>query len=350
MLTSQSRTKVFSIYVAIPLVVLSFLVSTFVFVEAATTQQRIMDNARVAAFRTLSVSKHPLGLMSYDSSGDLYKEMNSVKGVFDEQNDRNLQQYGETPLTISVAKGSYATLATLKSYLNSKERVHVASHGYIDSKIETLPNGETTIIKYPAVRMHGDQDFSVQEIKKWGTINGRCQLLYLSACYSMGSSSNGAINNRLAQAIFDKTNVYTILGFKGPVDILAATILSQKFWKYHIAYATTGGISAGRSYQHVRDVLNACLAALPILTGTSIGTVAALIIGLGASGVGSVFIAGLVAEFSNVLLWETALAGLRDALKGWVMLDDGVAVPGLSWTYGTGGGGGSSSRPVVTVC
>ncbi len=346
MLTKQSKAKVMVIYIVIPLVFLSLCVSTVVFTETAMERQSVLNSERIHALHKLSLTKHPLGLMSYESTGDLYNEMNSVKGVFDEQNDRNLQKYGDTPLTISVAKGESATLDTLKSYFSSQERVHVSSHGYIETVYE-YHDGIRDKIDQPVIKLHG-QYLSVGNINRWTKIDGRCQLLYLSACYSMGKTNDGGINDRLAKAIMGKTSVHAVLGFKGPVDVLAATILSQKFWKNHVAYSTTGGISAEHSYEQVKEAVSACLVALPILTGAAIGVIASSIIALAESGIGIEFVGALVAELVNLVAWETALAGLSDALNGWVLLGDGVSVPGLSWTYG--GGGGSASKPIVTVC
>jgi hypothetical protein len=241
------------VYIIIPLVILSFSLGALM---AFSESSNAVDTESSRAFSTLDTK--PVSLMCPYTSGNILGEMNAVKDIFTQYN----QNYGDR-LSINVATGTSATLAEMVGYIKTTQRMQISSDGTWSST------------KDPMITMYsGTLDKSAVDL--WSLTNGACQFIYLSACDGMGHS--GQLDINLCQALLDKTSANGIIAFKDVVDITAATLLSQSFWMFHVAYSAVGGMSSADSYTNaktrVQNEINIIEISIPILIGTGVAAVA----------------------------------------------------------------------------
>jgi hypothetical protein len=317
----RGKTKIITVYVLLPLLILAFSLGALELLVSANSENTPADYMSGRAFSTLAT--RPVSLLTPYSSGDIYNEMLSVKDVFDEYNERYPNR-----LSVSVAKGSRATLSKMKYYISTTERMHLASHGTWSSS------------EGPKITMYGI-DLTKYRVASWSLTGGQCKVIYLSACNSMGH--NGILDTSLADRLKERTSANSVVGFKDVANIVGATLLSQSFWMFHVAYHSTGGFSTWGSYTSTRDRINRRVVYLAAITGISLSAAVSLLIGEAASGVGWAFIAATVAYITSWVVYYLLLAEIRDAVNNWEIVGDSVS--GLRWT--SGGGGGMDPKDVT---
>jgi hypothetical protein len=274
------------------------------------------------AFSTLDAK--PISLMSRDTSGDLYDEMNSVRDIFTEYND----DYGER-LSIDVATGSAATLSRMQTYISTTERMHLSSHGTWDST------------EGPKITMH-DGYLTAGEVESWSITGGLCKFIYLSACNSMGH--DGILDTDLAIELRTRTSIEAVIGFKDVANIFTATLLSQSFWGFHVAYEYIGGISTDTSYTNTVQRIQVRFTIINLTTSITLGMAIGLLVALTGSGAGYTFVSALLSTITSMTALYALLDEGEDTLNNWELI--GSNVPGLYWPSG---GAGGSTPPVNVI-
>jgi len=284
---------------------------------SANSENTPADYMSGRAFSMLAA--RPVSLLTPYSSGDIYGEMLSVKDVFDEYNEKYPNR-----LTVSVAKGSSATLSKMKYYISTTERMHLASHGTWSSS------------EGPKITMYGS-DLTKYTVASWSLTGGQCRVIYLSACNSMGH--NGILDTTLADRLIERTSADSVVGFKGVANIVGATLLGQCFWFYHVACYSTGGLSTWGSYTEARDSVNEAISEAALLLSISVSVAIGALLLCAGSGIGWVFLGALLSGFTSSLACEALLAEIQNTVNNWEIV--GVSVLGLSWYAG-----GGSSDPI----
>ena len=322
--THNSERKLIVMYVVLPLVILSFsLGALMVFSDSGYNDSNVNT---LRAFATLDAK--PVSLMSPDTSGNLYNEMNSIKGLFAQYN----QEYGSR-LSINVVTGTSATPTQMMTYITTTERMHLSGHGTWSSN------------EGPKITMYGGY-LTWGLVSAWSLGSGKCKFIYLSACNSMGH--DGILDTKLVYELQSKTSAQAVIGFKDVVNIVAATLLSQSFWGFHVTYSYIGGISTDGSYINTRariqgkiDFINALIA---LSVGFTLASGIGELVGLAMSVEGAAFVSALLSSVTGIALYIFLLGDIQAALNNWEV--SGSSVPGLYWPSGGGGGGG---KPPINV-
>lgn len=316
----NTERKLLVVYVVLPLVILSFSLGALMIFSDSNSNGLDLKLSR--AFSTLTAK--PISLMSPDTSGDLFNEMNSVRDIFTEFNE----DYGSR-LSINVATGASATLPLMRSYISTTERMHLAAHGTWNS------------VEGPKITMYGGY-LTHSEVSSWSLTGGNCKVIYLSACNGMGH--DGILNTDLATELRIRTSVEAVVGFKDEVNIVAATLLSQSFWGFHVAYTYIGGISSDTSFTNSISRIQMKIDLINSISGIAAAVAVGWLVGLASSGIGSAFLAALLAEIISGPMLALLMGQVQDTLNSWELI--GTNVPGLYWPSGGGGGGG---KPPVNV-
>ena len=311
----NSKGQLIVVYILMPLLILSFFMSSLVFFVNQPARNQDSDFSGLRAFETLDA--RPVSLMCKYTSGNWYQEMQSVKADFDDYNSL----YGNR-LSIHVATGNAATLNQMKSYISTTERMHLASHGtYVDND--------------PKITMYGGY-LTPNIVGEWSLTNGLCKVIYLSACNGMGH--NGQLDTDLADMLRTHTSVNAVIGFKDVANILGATLLSQSFWGYHVTLTSTGGYSTASSFSSTYNRIVTKLELIKSIISLEIDLIVALILELCGTVVGAIFVGVLLAEITTVQVLDALLGDAIDTVHSWEIVGD--SVPGLSWSTGGGGGHG----------
>jgi len=316
----NTERKLLVVYVILPLVILSFSLGALMLFSDSNSNSLDLKLSR--AFSTLTAK--PVSLMSPDTSGDLFNEMNSVRDIFTEFNE----DYGSR-LSINVATGSSATLTRMQTYISTTERMHLAAHGTWNSA------------EGPKIAMYGGY-LTTQAVVPWSLTNGMCKFIYLSACNAMGH--DGILDTRLVDRLLIKTSAQAVIGFKDAVNIVAATLLSQSFWGFHVAYTYIGGISSDTSFTNSINRIQNKINLINSIAGIAAAVAVGWLVELASSGIGSAFLAALLAEIISGPMLALLMGQVQDTLNSWELI--GTNVPGLYWPSGGGGGGG---KPPVNV-
>jgi len=285
-----------------------------------------------------------VGLLSTDSTAEVNYVHEGVELAFETYNDIYGDYYGPSynwPIGVKKAVGPSATIAKLKTFLATTDRVHVACHG--EYRHDTGP--EITLY---------DSSLNAQKIQKWSCIQSNCLLVFFSACYSLGRG-HGDIDNRLATAIKDRTDVRMVIGYSGEVDVLAATLLAMNFWWSHIAglrnhYSSGtgwsegfGGYSGATSFARARYLLEEMIEDLEDGTIFIVSVLAGVAAGYIAGPLGGVAGAFLSETFGNILgdkisasIYGAWIQACENALSAFVKIDNGEYVPSLTPVSGGG--------------
>jgi len=317
----NTERKLVVVYVILPLVILSFSLGALMLFSDSSSNDLDLKLSR--AFSTLDAK--PVSLMSRYTSGDLYDEMNSVRDVFTEFNE----DYGDR-LSINVATGTSATLPRMRSYISTTERMHLSSHGIWESTVG------------PKITMYGGY-LTAGEVESWSITGGLCKFIYLSACNGMGH--NGILDIDLATELRTRTSIEAVIGFKDVANILGATVLSQSFWEFHVAYEYIGGISTDTSYTNTVQRIQNKIDIIKFGGGITIAFAIGLLMGLAGSGVGSVLISSLLSGITSLVVLNYLLDEVQATLNNWELI--GNNVPGLYWPSGGSSGGGT--KPVNAI-
>ncbi len=313
---NNTERKLLVSYIILPLVILSFsLGALMLFTESGNNDMH--SNLKLSrAFSTLEAK--PVSLMSRETSGDLYNEMNSVRDIFTEFNE----DYGDR-LSINVATGASATLPRMRSYISTTERMHLAGHGTWNSA------------EGPKITMYGGY-LTRDVVVSWSITGGMCKVIYLSTCNSMGH--DGILDTDLATELRTRTSIEAVVGFKDAANILGATLLSQSFWGFHVAYEYIGGISTDTSYTNTVQRIQGKIDLIKFGGGITISIAIGLMLGLAGSGVGYTLIGGILSGITSLYVLGLLLDEVQAALNNWELI--GSNVPGLYWPSGGGEGGG----------
>ncbi|MBN2229831.1 MAG: CHAT domain-containing protein [Candidatus Thorarchaeota archaeon] len=238
------------------------------------------------------------------------------------------EDYGDR-LTINVATGTAATLTRMKTYISTTERMHLSSHGTWNSE------EGSKITMYGGYLTH-------QEVSSWSLTGGICKFIYLSACNSMGH--NGILDTDLANELRLRTSIEAVIGFKDVANILGATLLSQSFWGFHVAYEYIGGISTATSYTNTLDRIQFKIDLIRLGGSITISVAIGYLVSLAMSGIGAGFISAVLSGIISLYLLGLLLDEVQATLNSCELV--GTNVPGLYWPSGGGGGGG---KPPVDV-
>ncbi len=337
----EYKNKIVVCYVLLPLILFS--------VALPLLQPLYQTNSALQKHHRLPILGYAasVGLMSPDSKADVYYVHKGAKMAFDTYNNFYGDPSGPShnwPIRINTAIGPSATVARLKTFLKSTDRVHIACHG------RYLYDG-----KGPTITL-ADGSLTAKKINKWQKISGKCLVVFLSACYSLGRGK-GDVDYQLAQAIKLRSNVRMVVGYSGEVDVLAATILAMSFWWAHIAglrnthYSTGtgwatgyGGYSGAASFSGARSVLQesierneALVEVTAIAIATAIGTAIGGPIG-GASGFLVEVTTHVLGHYITKAILHEWLKASRDTLAAFIKIDNGEYVPSLTPVSGSGGG------------
>jgi len=327
----ETRAKLYAIYVVLPLIIVSSVIYGFYLVN---------ENPRTHNQRKpVTLGNPEAGLIAPSTENDHhYDAYLGTKAALEFYNDFYADSSSslDIPITIKKAVGSSATLSRLKSYLSTTDRVHISSHG------ETTNAG-------PSIDMSGT-DLDPSRVRLWSGINGECELVFISACNSLGPG-NGIVDTRLAESIKDKTNVLMVIGYTGEVALDAAAFLAMNFWYEHTAGlripyhdTPTGGYDGATAFSRARYLLEEYLEDIRDGTNIAVGTAVGLIAGLwfgSLETMAGAFFAELFGELWGLslgdLIFSEYIQAWENAHDSFLCISDGEYVSSMT-PVSTGGG------------
>jgi hypothetical protein len=217
----------------------------------------------------------------------------------------------------------------MQTYISTTERMHLSSHGTWDST------------EGPKITMYGGY-LTHDVVISWSLPAGMCKFIYLSACNSMGH--DGILDTDLATELRTRTSIDAVIGFKDVANIVGATLLSQSFWGFHVAYEYIGGISTDTSYSNTVARIQNKINIIQVGGGIAISILIGLLVSCAESGIGAILISSLLSGITSFVVLYALMDEVQATLNNWEMV--GTNVPGLYWPSGGGGGGG---KPPVNV-
>jgi hypothetical protein len=328
------KIEIVVIYVFLPLLLLSFALPAFgcsIGTNNSSSQENIFTLGNV-------------GLLSPDSSADIYYANQAAKLAFDNYNYYygDYSGPGNQPIGVYQYVNSQATASELKYTLEYENRVQLTSHGYIG-------------LKGSVIDLYGSTDLAPDNSQYWA-YKGVCQLIVLCACDSMGSGG-GNTDTRLARAIKDTTSAKMVVGFSGTADVWAAAYLCINFWWSHIAglrnsYGGYGGYDGVTSFARAKEFLQAYIndatASTDLLISFLLGGFFGVALGPLEGAAASLFEGILHFEFqsgiSNALL-HNWLNNMYTTMNNFTYMNDGQYIPSMTPISGDGGGGGIIITP-----
>ncbi|MHA1881959.1 MAG: hypothetical protein ACTSUO_02825 [Candidatus Thorarchaeota archaeon] len=311
----KNSLKAIVLYGILPLLLVTLMIPVIIQTSSASTNDelRTLDGYPYLKYPSII----PVGIMTPETSGTLKNEYDVVYDVLDGLND----EYGPH-LSIYRKVGSYASESGLRYLLKYTERTHISSHGQYHS---TYKSGIEL----------SDGYIYASDVNYWSISSPQSDLLFLSACQSLGYSSH--TESTLASTICSKSSVDMVIGYNDVVDAYSAMYIAHKFWWFLTRAAEPyGGFNGQTSFNSAITAIAGHIAGLE--AAASFGAAAVVAAAFAA-------VLGPVGVLVGAFLGELAEQALQHMIVGdWIELQEDTKnaleyygesnVPELVWTGG----------------
>lgn len=230
----RSSMKIVTFYLVLPVIIVAAFILPFANYPQSSSHRQDMVASRGYNYLKYTPTI-PLGLMTPEYSGVLRDEVDVVADVLLGLNEG----YGNL-IELYLKIGSTATDYGLKTLLRVTERTHVSSHGEYNPQ------------KRSGIELYYDDMVYAQDVTSWTLINPKSDLLFLSACESLGY--DGHTESTLAQAFTLVSSVDMVIGYNDVVDSYSSVYIAHKFWWYLTRAAEPyGGFDGHTSFDMAKD-------------------------------------------------------------------------------------------------